>query len=520
MKRIHLLFLLAVLHGFSFCLSAQEQDLKLLVKEATDDYEKGDYTYALQKSQVLLQTAGHRHDAALLAARCIHQLQYPADSLIPLRTLLTASHKKEAKYYLAKICHHEKKLDEAIVLLQSLNKGTLTGCLRSAEECSHLMEVCENAKQFMADPKHVTVVNLGDSINSKGADYATVFSADEQVLYFTSCRRMKTDYEIKNSGCKNEVVYGINKVKNNEKDTFYSLPINSEMVESCLAISPDGKQMLVYRNGGNAAAGDLLISRLDIDNTWQQPQSIGTEINSPFVETTACFGKDSNQIFFSSNRPGGYGGKDLYGIKKLPDGNWAKPYNLGPNINSKYDEDTPFFHANSEVLYFSSKGHNTMGEYDIFKSTCLGETNQFSKAENLGFPINNVGNDIYYVLNASGQRAYFSSAREGGFGGYDIFTVENTFEVGGMVVKPGVAYTDNEGNQVKITLWDNDGAFVNGIYNSNSRTGKFILLVDPLRSYRAIVEHTGYQPLVVDLDRVELDKVSGDLEFKLEKKAK
>jgi hypothetical protein len=242
------------------------------------------------------------------------------------------------------------------------------------------------------------------------------------------------------------------------------------------------------------------------------------EINSQFIETSACFSNDTNEIYFISNRPGGYGGKDIYRLRKLPNGRWAMPFNLGPNINTAYDEDSPYLHPDNVTLYYSSKGHNTMGEYDVFKSVLDPETNVFTKAENLGYPINDVGNDIFFVLSVDGQRGYYSSLKEETFGSNDIYTIDTRFGDNDLKVKHGIAYKDGVPSKVKITLLDNEGKAINGTYNSNPKTGKFILVMNPLKSYKAIVEYEGYTTLVVDIDPMAFEKTHEDLEFKIIKK--
>ena len=231
------------------------------------------------------------------------------------------------------------------------------------------------------------------------------------------------------------------------------------------------------------------------------------------------YSNDTSEIYFTSNRPGGYGGKDIYRLKKLPNGRWATPFNLGPQINTIYDEDAPYLHPDGVTLYFSSKGHNTMGEYDVFKSVLNIETNQFSTPENLGYPINDIGNDIFFVLSVDGQRAYYSSIKEETYGRDDIYSIDTRFGDNDLVVKPGIALLENKPDRIKITLLDNESNSVSGIFNSNPTTGKFILIMNPLKSYKAIIEHEGYTTQVINLDPLAFEKSNKDLEFKLERKA-
>jgi Tol biopolymer transport system component len=240
------------------------------------------------------------------------------------------------------------------------------------------------------------------------------------------------------------------------------------------------------------------------------------EINSPFIETSACFSNDTNEIYFSSNRPGGFGGKDLYRIRKLPNGKWGAPFNLGSSINTVYDDDAPFLHPDGVTLYFSSKGHNTMGDYDVYKSTLNKETNQFSMAENLGYPINDVGSDIFFVLSVDGQRGYYSSIKDETFGGVDIYQIDTRFGDNDLMVKRGTSYIDNAPSGVKITLIEKDTHQEVGHYSSNPNTGKFILIVNPLKSYIALAE-SDHHTVELEIKPMVDIKLNEVLEIRLKK---
>jgi outer membrane protein OmpA-like peptidoglycan-associated protein len=155
-------------------------------------------------------------------------------------------------------------------------------------------------------------------------------------------------------------------------------------------------------------------------NTWSKHKSLGSRLNTKFTESSACYSPDGKYLYFVSDRPNGSrGGRDIYRLEleaRTP------AENLGPIINSPYDEEGVFMHPDGKTLYFSSKGHDSMGGYDIFKST-LNENGQWSEPENLGWPINTPDDDVYFVMGASGQRAYYASDQPGGMGGKDIYRV-------------------------------------------------------------------------------------------------
>jgi Tol biopolymer transport system component len=221
-------------------------------------------------------------------------------------------------------------------------------------------------------------------------------------------------------------------------------------------------------------------------------------LNEPgYNETSACYSADGEIIFFSSDRPGGYGGKDLYFVKKLSNGKWGKPFNLGPTINTEYNEDAPFVSPSGEEIYFSSEGHKNMGGYDVFKSS-YDEKGEFSEPENMGAPINTVGDDIFFVINTNGSAAYMSSEREGGYGAQDIYKI--TFEDNNSSLSAYSIYLqDAENNLIKnaeIVLTDMDAREVYGIYKSNESSGKVLIIARPNQTFRLAIQAKGYESYI------------------------
>lgn len=519
-KKYTILILFTVLYSlvsFSQNKSTKKQAHKLL-KEAQLYFDGEDYAQAWKVYKEVIMIDPKNEMAGVNGAICIFRLNYAVDSAFVLGTNLTTSSLIDAKYYLAKIKHQQRLFDEAITLLQTYLGTEEKKRLHTNTEVIYLMTVCTNAREFVSKPHRSVIKNMGSDINSSYADYVPVIIPDESAMYFTSKRDNGTSDKKNGDNNFYEDVYVSHKVKDEwQKAVNIGKPVNSETNDACVAISPDGQRMIVYRTSSDQLTGDLYITKIGIDNTWEPLQLMNKEINSQYVETSACFSNDTSEIYFSSDRPGGYGGKDIYRIKKLPNGKWAAPFNLGPSINTTYDDDAPFLHPDGVTLYFSSKGHNTMGDYDVFKSTLNPETNQFSKAENLEYPINDVGSDIFFVLSVDGQRGYYSSIKEETYGGVDIYQIDTRFGDNDLKVKHGTAFMENKPGKVKITLLDNEGNVVNGNYYSNPNTGRFILVVNPLKSYKAIVEAEGHGTLVVTLEPLALEKNDLDLDFKLKK---
>lgn len=275
---------------------------------------------------------------------------------------------------------------------------------------------CHFAGQYIKDSLLIKVRNMGVAINSDEADYAPVISVNDTTLLFTSRRKG-------NTGGKDDpfdhhpyediyITYKTNDKWSSPKQLSQS--INTNRHDASLGFSPDGKILFLYRKG------NIYMSNLQKNGDWGKPKALKGKVNSKFQETSFSISNDGQTIYFSSNRPGGYGGYDLYTTKKQADSTWGKPVNLGKTINTKYNEDSPFIGLDGRTLYFSSTGHSTMGKHDIFESVLVDAT--WSKPRNLGYPINSTGDEICFILAADGQTAYYASDRKGGSGKLDLYT--------------------------------------------------------------------------------------------------
>ncbi|MEM6522202.1 MAG: OmpA family protein [Bacteroidota bacterium] len=282
---------------------------------------------------------------------------------------------------------------------------------------------CNNAIEYVANPANFSIVNVGGAINSEFDDFAPVVNEDETLMIFTTRRR---------DGNLNENVFSDNKPY---EDIFYTEKkngvwspaqnigeiINTEFHDSNLALSADGKQLFLYKDDNN---GDIYESYRKDDGTWSYPQSMSENINSEgFKESSISISPDGSILFFSSDRPGGQGGIDIYYSAKDDNGEWTRSRNLGPIINTEFDDDGPFIDYDGKTLYFSSQGRKGMGGYDIFKSEYDSAESKWTEPVNVGFPINTPDDDVYFVSTKDGKRGYYASVREDGQGFTDIYQV-------------------------------------------------------------------------------------------------
>jgi len=301
------------------------------------------------------------------------------------------------------------------------------------DEIDHFIAECVLAKQLEAHPLNITVKKAGDAINSEYEEKTPSVTADGTRLIFTSDRPllvgdMKAPKDPKDPGVLYDNVYMCNwdSAINNWAPAYPIDNVNEPYAyTSCTSISPDGNYIFLYKNDlhGPSIGGDIYISKKSKTGKYGAPVSIGKPVNTSYYEDGACLSPDGNTIYFVSERPGGFGGGDIYKSDKIGRNKWAEPENLGPVVNSIYDEGAPFMAADGHTLFFSSDGHASMGGYDIFK-TSMNDSGKWSVPANLGYPINTVNNEKGFTLSADGRTAYISTDRKGGEGKRDIYMID------------------------------------------------------------------------------------------------
>jgi outer membrane protein OmpA-like peptidoglycan-associated protein/tetratricopeptide (TPR) repeat protein len=294
----------------------------------------------------------------------------------------------------------------------------------SAEVVNRRMYECQNGIEFVKYPRAYVIENVGEAINSEWDDFAPVVTADESFMAFTTRRQ---------DGNSNENVFDDNLYY---EDVFYSQkvagqwqyaknigpPVNIIYHSSNLAINADGSELYLFKSQNG---GDIFLSTKNPGGTWSEPEALNDNVNSTFSENSVSISPDGNTLYFSSDRPitSNKTDLDLYVSRKDRNGNWGAARNLGPTINTPYDEDGPFIDYDGKTLYFSSKGHNGMGGYDIYKTVFDEATESWSEPLNLGYPMNSPDNDVYFVSTPDGQRGYYASAKSDGYGFLDIYHI-------------------------------------------------------------------------------------------------
>lgn len=275
---------------------------------------------------------------------------------------------------------------------------------------------CVLADSLMRIRPDLTVA-LVEGLNTPFTESSPVIFPDGKKLIFTS-NRSEDDYLIKSGTNFGDVYVSERSEEQWTPPTKIASSINVKLHEAALAISSDGKTMLLYYEEGK---GDIYTSSFHEDK-WSSPVPLNRFVNHPqYRESSACLSPDGKKIFFASNRPGGKGGYDIYVCELGANGQWGRPSNLGSPVNTRGDEEFPYLHADGMTLYFSSNGHPTLGDHDIFKSSL--EENKWSSPTHLGYPVNTRGYEGGFVLTADETTGYFFSKRGSPPGHADLYQV-------------------------------------------------------------------------------------------------
>ncbi len=341
----------------------------------------------------------------------------------------------------------------------------------------------KNALKLVQNPVDVKIYSL-ETINTEFSEYKPLLNAQENTMFFTAKKPDGLTDNKDDQGDFYEHIYSSEKVDNNwTKAKLIPSPINTIKSTSALYLSADGQYLLssmVNNDKNHGPLGRGIFESYKNGNLWTDPQIFQNQVNSSYLETSACMDLNKNMVFFVSDRDGGLGGKDLWMIKKLDNGSWSLPQNLGEPINTEYDEESPYFHSDGKTLYFSSKGHSSIGGLDIFKSELDKELN-WSSPKNMGYPINTVNDDLSFVPSVTGNRAYFSSFRNGGKGKSDIYEMilPNQEESNLAVYKGKV--TNQNGKpikNIKVSV-QNDNYFPDyKEFQINESSGKFVFVFE------------------------------------------
>jgi outer membrane protein OmpA-like peptidoglycan-associated protein/tetratricopeptide (TPR) repeat protein len=418
MKKFIVLILLALaIQG----VWAQKYDATKVSKKAVAFYEKamteadeGRYNEALIQLSSALTAYPMYVDAMLSQAGILGELKRYAESVQSYERAFASDPEYAREYYLPYAINltgkgdFEKALEAIEVFLKQ--PGLNEASIKSGEYRKRNIQFALDYKKSSTYDESIKIIGIGDGVNSVTSEYFPSLTIDGKKLIFT--KRVAN----------NEDFYSSEKQGNQWMPASpLTGAINTPLNEGGQQVSQDGK-WLVYAgcNFPDSYGGcDLYIS-YNKAGVWGQRENLGKSINSEFWESTPCLSPDKNDLYFSSNRTGGFGGSDIYVSHRMANGKWTAAENLGSTINTSGDESFPFMHADGETIYFTSDGLQGYGGSDIFLTKK--KINGFEKPLNVGFPINTINNEGSMIVDAEGQMAFYASDRSEGKGELDIYS--------------------------------------------------------------------------------------------------
>jgi len=341
------------------------------------------------------------------------------------------------------------------------------------------------AKKYALSNYVFAPVNLGDSVNSPKSEYYPAVTIDDSLLVFTR----------RGEGFREDFMQSKQKADHYTKAELIAGDINVEPSKGAITVSPDGEWMIFAGNfsGGGYGNFDLFISLYTPDG-WSEPENLGPNINTEFWESSPSISPDKRVLYFSSDRPGGFGGKDLYMSIRQPNGKFGKAINMGEKINSAGDDLAPYIHVDNQTLYYTSDGLPGYGGSDLFVIR-KGPDGEWSVPQNLGYPINTIENEGSLAVSADGLTAYYASDRSDSRGGLDLYKFDlredirpyRTLYVKGKVfdqqTKKGlpssVELTDNSNNNTLMKI-------------QTDELGEYFITLPTGKKYTFTVNRKGY----------------------------
>ncbi len=513
------LFLFYIALFFSATLFSQSTNVKTLINNAETKLSAENYDDALEDYLQLISIEPKNDLYNYNTAVCYLNTNINKSKAIPYLEIVVRNekHNPNADFLLGRAYQYGNRFDDAVASFEKfkkLAKGTEDNLKFVDEEVQH----CINAKELIKFPIDVIFQNLGKNINSEYADYYPFVNEDEAYIMYNSKRPNSAEVQKQPNGEFLNSIH-LSKVVNGQY-------MESDIVGEPISKGNSGEEVI----GMNAKGTTLLINKPNLkgesklysttlakNGEFSKLKELPATINGNGDVIAACINNDGTSIYFASNRKGSLGGTDIYVCNQLPNGKWSEALNLGKEINTIYDEDFPNLSPDGKLLYFSSKGHSSMGGYDIFKANLNETTKQFEKVKNIGYPVNTSYDDLNFRISKNGRFGYVSSLRGGGLGDFDIYRVLfNEVEVDYSVIIGQIQAKDTlnkiDYRNTFITVNDNITNEIVGNYLTNPSTGRFIIILPPGK-YSILAEAPGFKDYKYQIEI--FDKVSYQSELSL-----
>lgn len=436
--------------------------------------------YEKQKSIAFLEDAV-KYNSGKPGVTSLHELRAPSDAL----------------FYLGDAYRVNNQLEKAIQAYQRF-KEKASNATYDLELVDHQIKSCQRALTMEKRPIMVKMVNLGEVINTRFSETNPVITADETMIVYATRLPFY------------QAMFYSKKVNGRWTDPVNMIPelgVDGDCFPTC--ISRDGQELFLYRS--DQFRGDLYVTNYT-NGHWTKIYKLNSNINTKYFESHACISPDGKTLYFTSNRNGGYGGLDIYKSTRISTttDDWGPAVNLGPAINSEYNEDSPFLTEDGKRMFFSSFGHETLGGYDIFYSD-LKDDGTWGEPVNLGYPINTPDDEVFYNPLKDGSVGYMARFEPQGFGKFDIYRFDVRLNSSKSLVIGSVKIPANINGDIYLALYDKDKK--DTVLRLTTSNGKFSFEVYP-GEYDLTVKCNGCQPQVIALS-VPQGTIQKDIEVEI-----
>lgn len=474
-------------------------------KIAFDFFSSQNFRLALEEYKLLYKIDSSNIFVNHHLAICYLNTNINKKKAIPLLEFVTSQNgfNPQAWYDLGRAYRYDLKLDKAIEAFRKFETEK-EGNEENFISAKRQIEMCENAKKLIKSPLDIKIENMGEIINSEYPDFNPYINANDTELYFSSKRMGNLgsfmDFDGYNT---TDIYYSEYKYNKWNKARRFTPLVNTPYIEECTGLSADGQILFVFV-ANEYAVNDVFYTEKN-GRSYTRAESLGQYVNKvESSEFSASVSPDMNYLFFSSDREGGFGGKDIYFSKRLPSGQWGPAKNAGVLVNTEYDEDFPYLAPDGTSFYFCSLGHNSMGGFDIFRSEWSEKDNKWDKPQNIGYPLNNTSDNMCISFTESGRYAYVSMFREDSYGELDIYRVTfNRIQAQYSIIKyvilgsDSVKITDYDSIKVEVTEKDS-GKFI-GHYKPNKANQEYSIILSP-GSYILEINSNDYLPFKEEIN--------------------
>lgn len=470
-------------------IGSQGQDTKKFLKEGNNHLEYERYRKASSSYLLVLKDEPENSEALFnLGKAYLGSYRHPEGlELMEKALTIKTDIDKHQEYWLGRAYHLNYKFNKAIKHYNNYLAVIPKNDPRKKDIDKFIYE-CENAKEFVGKRSFYRIDNIGAPINTAIDEHSPILTQDGNTMMVTTVKHKEDGENKSDNYSENVLIY----VRDESGKWKKPQQLNHKLTghEATVQLYDNDTKLLLYRNTG---AGDLYQSEL-IDSVWSEPVPI-TSINTAWPEIDAYVNKEGDKMIYSSNfKSTNYANSDLFVVTKTANG-WSQPKSLGSNINTEYDETSPFISSDGKTLFFSSTGHNSMGGFDVFKSFYDDSTGTWSKPINLGYPLNTPSDDVYfYYSNEDNWSGYFSSYRRGGLGEKDIYKVQftpNVFITG--VVKDKATQKPLPNLNIKFIAEGEEEDM--GVDVTKQNSGKYLVNLLADRSYSVIIQDKSGQTL-------------------------